>query len=72
VQVKPCKRLIEEDKGTCKKAIDDSKQVKKVRLTEQQEVRDTVDLVGAPDADDDITMTEVEEVDVVGGKTIKK
>jgi hypothetical protein len=31
-----------------------------------------VDLVGAPDADDDITMTEVEEVDVVGGKTIKK
>jgi hypothetical protein len=31
-----------------------------------------VNLVGAPDADVNITMTKVEEVDVVGGKTIRK
>jgi hypothetical protein len=72
VQVKPCRRSTDEDKERCKKAIDDSKQVKKARLIEQQEVRDAVNLVGAPDADDDITMTKVEEVDVVGGKTIRK
>ncbi|CAN6245192.1 unnamed protein product [Urochloa humidicola] len=71
-QVRPCKESIDEDKEKCNKAIDDSKQVKKARLTEQQEVRDSVDLVGAPEADDDITMAEVEEIDGAGGKTIRK
>ncbi|RLM65391.1 hypothetical protein C2845_PM16G02210 [Panicum miliaceum] len=70
--VKPCKKSTYEDKERCKKAIDDSKQVKKARLTEQQELRDAMDLVGAPEADDEITMVEVEEIDGAGGKTIRK
>ncbi|CAN6181851.1 unnamed protein product [Urochloa humidicola] len=53
VQVKACKHSKEEDRERCKKAIDDAKQVKKARLTEQQEVRDVVDLVGAPDAEEE-------------------
>ncbi|CAM0146091.1 unnamed protein product [Urochloa decumbens] len=71
-QVQPCKKSTDEDKERCKKVIDESKQVKKARLTEQQEVRDAVDLDGAPEADDDITMAEVEEINGAGGKTIRK
>lgn len=71
MQVKPCKKSTDEDKERCKKEIDDSKQVKKVRLTEQQEVTDVVDL-GALDADDDITMAEVEELHGAGGRPLGK
>jgi len=63
---------MEKDKEKCKKAVDDSKKAKKSRLTQQQEVRDAVDLDGAPDADEDTNIAEVEEVDAAGGKTIRK
>ena len=72
MQVRPCKLSTEKDKEMCKKAIDDSKKAKKSRLTQQQEVRDAVDLDGAPDADEDTDIAEVEEVDAAGGKTIRK
>jgi len=72
MQVRPCKLSTEKDKEMCKKAIDDSKKAKKSRLTQQQEVRDAVDLDGAPDADEDTNIAEVEEVDAAGGKTIRK
>lgn len=71
-EVKPCQKSTEEDKEKCKKAIDDSKKVKKARLAEQQEVRDAVDLVGASEVDEDTTMAEVEELDGAGGKVIRK
>ncbi|RLN13295.1 tyrosine-sulfated glycopeptide receptor 1 [Panicum miliaceum] len=68
VQVKPCPNSTNEDKEKCKKAIDDSKQVKKARLVEQQQVRDDVDLVGAPDANkDSIAVVEDE-----GQATVRK
>ncbi|KAF0918702.1 hypothetical protein E2562_025828 [Oryza meyeriana var. granulata] len=70
--VKPCRKSSEEDKEKCKKAIDDSKKDKKARYAEQQEVRDTVDLVGAPDADEDTTAAKVEEIDCSGGNDIRK
>ena len=47
MQVRSCKLSTEKDKEKCKKAIDDSKKAKKSRLTQQQEVRDVVDLDGA-------------------------
>jgi hypothetical protein len=72
MQVRPCKLSTEEDKEKCKKALDYSKKAKKSRLTEQQEVRDAVDLDGAPDADEDTNIAEVEEVDAARGKTIRK
>ncbi|KAF0931373.1 hypothetical protein E2562_004511 [Oryza meyeriana var. granulata] len=72
VLVKPCRKSSEEDKEKCKKAIDDSKKDKKARYAEQQEVRDSVDLVGAPDADEDTTAAEVEEIDCSGGNDIRK
>lgn len=72
MQVKPCEKSSEEDKEKCKKAIDDSKKMKKARFAEQQEVRDAVDLVGAPDTDEDTTTAEVEELDGAGGKVIRK
>ncbi|CAO2152107.1 unnamed protein product [Urochloa humidicola] len=52
-QVKPCSHSNEEDKERCKKAIDDLKQVKKARLARQQEVRDIVGLVDAPEVESD-------------------
>ncbi|CAN6274248.1 unnamed protein product [Urochloa humidicola] len=52
-QVKPCRFSNEEDKERCKKALNDSKQVKRARLAKQQEVRDFEDLVGAPDAEEE-------------------
>lgn len=72
MQVKPCEKSTKEDKQRCKKAVDDSKEGKKARLADQQEVRDAVDLVGAPDAHEETTVAEVEEIDGAGGKTIRK
>jgi len=72
MQVRPYKLSTEKDKDKCKKAIDDSKKAKKSSLTQQQEIRDVVDLDGAPDADEDTNIAEVEEFDAAGGKTIRK
>ena len=66
------KKSTDEDKEKYKKAIEDSKRDKKARYAEQQEVRDAVDLVGAPDADEDTTTAEVEEIDCSGGNGLRK
>ncbi|XP_066324053.1 uncharacterized protein [Miscanthus floridulus] len=49
-----------------------ARKTKNSRLTQQQEVRDVVDLDGAPDVDEDTNIAEVEEVDAARGKTIRK
>ena len=41
-QVRSCPNATPEDREKCKKAIEDSKKVKRSRLLEQQEVRDAV------------------------------
>lgn len=71
-QVKPCRNSTDEDKDKCKNAVDEAKRSKKAREADQQEVRDAVDLVGAPEDDEGTTVVGAEEPDGVGGNATRK
>jgi hypothetical protein len=50
--VKPCPSALDEDRAKCKKAIEDLRKAKRARIQEKEEVRDAVDIEGAPDEED--------------------
>ena len=49
---KPCPSAPDEDRAKCKRAIEDSRKAKRARIQEKAEVRDVVDIEGAPDEED--------------------
>ena len=66
-EVRPCLKAPPEAIDKCKKAVDDSKQAKKSRQEEKQDVRDVVILDDGPDVED--TTINGEELDDVGDST---
>ncbi|CAO2210623.1 unnamed protein product [Urochloa humidicola] len=54
-EVRPCPKSTPEDIEKCKKAVDDSKKAKRAREAQQQEVRDAVDIDGAPTDEEETT-----------------
>ncbi|KAL6606291.1 hypothetical protein ACP70R_041944 [Stipagrostis hirtigluma subsp. patula] len=51
-EVKACPSATDEARARCKKAIEEAREAKRARVQEQQEVRDAVDIDGAPDEED--------------------
>jgi len=69
-EVRPCLKAPPEAIDKCKKAVDDSKQAKKARQEEKQDVRDVVILDDGPDVED--TTINGEGLDDVGDSTQRK
>ena len=71
--VKPCPSAPDEDRAKCKKAIEDSRKAKRARIQEKEEVRDAMDIEGAPD-DEDTAIVILNDIglDEVGESTAKK
>ncbi|CAD6255282.1 unnamed protein product [Miscanthus lutarioriparius] len=69
-EVRPCLKASPEAIDKCKKAVDDSKQAKKARQEEKQDVRDVVILDDGPDVED--TTINGEGLDDVGDSTQRK
>ena len=69
-EVRPCLKASPEAVDKCKKAVDDSKQAKKARQEEKQDVRDVVILDDGPDVED--TTINGEGLDDVGDSTQRK
>ncbi|RLM58746.1 hypothetical protein C2845_PM18G04160 [Panicum miliaceum] len=71
--VKPYPSAPDEDRAKCKKAIDDSKKAKRARIQEKEEVRDAVDIEGAPDNEDTtIVVPDDNGLDDVGESSTRK
>uniref|UniRef100_K3XSF2 DUF659 domain-containing protein n=1 Tax=Setaria italica TaxID=4555 RepID=K3XSF2_SETIT len=71
-EVKPCWELTNEDQQKCAKVIDDSKKAKKARAEKQQQVRDAVDIDGAPVDEEESTNGESQGLDEVGNSVARK
>jgi hypothetical protein len=71
--VKPCPSAPDVDIAKCKKVIDDSKKAKRERIQEKEEVRDAVDIEGAPDNEDTtIVVPDDNGLDDVGESSARK
>ncbi|CAD6243862.1 unnamed protein product [Miscanthus lutarioriparius] len=69
-EVRPCLKAPPKAINKCKKVVDDSKQAKKARQEEKQDVRDVVILDDGPDVED--TTINREGLDDVGDSTQRK
>ncbi|XP_072149653.1 uncharacterized protein [Setaria viridis] len=71
-EVKPCRESTNQDQQKCTKVIDDSKKAKKARVEKQQQVRDAMDIDGAPVDEEESTNGASQGLDEVGNSVARK